>query len=64
MFLKQIKPNIVLLNETKLNPIHKIEFPNYTFIRNDRDTNRGYQNQHKCLHQAGGIFSYADTTTN
>lgn len=34
--LHKLQPDIVLLNETKLNSRHKIEFKNYTAIRQDR----------------------------
>lgn len=35
-FLKIHKPDIITLSKTKLNPIHKIDFQNYLFIRRDR----------------------------
>lgn len=35
-FLSDNKPDIVLLNETKLNPKHKIKFIGYNIIRRDR----------------------------
>ena len=35
-FLKLHDPDIVLLNETKLNKLHKVYFNNYNMIRNDR----------------------------
>lgn len=40
-FLVEKKPDILLLNETKLNNKHKISFRNYEFIRNDRPNNNG-----------------------
>jgi hypothetical protein len=42
VFLKSHNPDIVLLNETKLNNRHKIYFKNYNLIRNDRpDSTKG-----------------------
>lgn len=35
-FIKQPNPDLVLLNETKLNNNHKISFENYNIIRKDR----------------------------
>lgn len=35
-FLKKYNPDIVLLNETKLNYKHKLCFENYNFLRKDR----------------------------
>ena len=35
-FIEQNNPDILLLNETKLNPKHKITFENYSCIRTDR----------------------------
>lgn len=36
------KPDVVLLSETGLNKVHKIQFCNYTFIRSDKSSgNRG-----------------------
>lgn len=35
-FLEKHNPDIVLLNETKLNPRHKLKFFNYVMIRKDR----------------------------
>lgn len=35
-FLTDYKPDILLMNETKLNKRHKLEFPEYNLIRNDR----------------------------
>ena len=35
-FLIKYNPDILLLNETKLNNMHKIKFPKYNFIRKDR----------------------------
>lgn len=35
-FLEQHDPDILLLNETKLNNNHKVSFENYDFIRKDR----------------------------
>lgn len=32
---------MVLLNDTKINNSHKINFKNYNFIRNDRKNNKG-----------------------
>lgn len=40
-FIKSEKPHIILLNETKLNNKHKVEFTNYNFIRTDRPNNNG-----------------------
>lgn len=34
--LKRHKPDVILFYETKLNNKHKIQFRDYTFIRNDR----------------------------
>lgn len=39
-FIDNNKPDIVLLNETKLNSKHKIYFENYNFIRTDRENAR------------------------
>lgn len=36
-FLSEHNPDIVLLNETKLNPRHNVTFFNYTVIRYDRN---------------------------
>lgn len=36
-FLKRYNPDIVLLNETKLNYKHKLGFENYNFLRKDRN---------------------------
>lgn len=41
IFLKKYKPQVLLLNETKLNSKHKVTFKNYNFIRNDRPNNQG-----------------------
>lgn len=41
ILLKKHKPTIVLLNETKLNTRHKVQFKNYNFIRTDRITKQG-----------------------
>ncbi|KAI4472699.1 hypothetical protein M0802_016563 [Mischocyttarus mexicanus] len=35
-FMKTLRPDIVLISETKLNNIHKISFQNYDIIRTDR----------------------------
>lgn len=35
-FLGTHKPNVVLLVETNLSSIHKLSFPNYSFIRSDK----------------------------
>lgn len=41
-FLNKNKPDIVLLNETKLNKKHKLLFEEYDFVRRDRvGSNRG-----------------------
>lgn len=40
-FLKNEKPQIILLNETKLNDKHKVNFIHFNFIRNDRPNNNG-----------------------
>lgn len=41
-FLKKHNPDIVLLNETKLNSKHRLNFENYKMIRKDRkDSKRG-----------------------
>lgn len=41
-FISYNNPDVVLLNETKLNSKHKIHFQNYCIIRNDRkDAKRG-----------------------
>lgn len=40
-FLKNNKPDIVLISETKLHPKLKVSFKNYKVIRADRLTNRG-----------------------
>lgn len=40
-FLNTEKPDILMLNETKLNNSHKVSFRNYNFIRNDRPNNKG-----------------------
>ncbi|KAK2577884.1 hypothetical protein KPH14_011499 [Odynerus spinipes] len=37
--LEELKPDIVLLNETKLNNKHRIEFKDYRVYRNDREQN-------------------------
>ena len=39
-FLKNHKPDVLLLNETKLNSRHNIQFKNYNFVRNDRPNNK------------------------
>lgn len=39
--LNRHRPDILLLNETKTNPNHKISFRNYNMIRNDRLDNKG-----------------------
>lgn len=36
VFLNNNNPDLVLINETKLNSKHKLNFENYNFIRNDR----------------------------
>lgn len=36
--LKEVKPDILCLNETKLNPNHIISFKNYIVLRNDNTT--------------------------
>lgn len=36
IFLKVNNPDILLLNETHLSPKHRLNFENYTFIRNDK----------------------------
>lgn len=41
LFLIKHKPDILLLNETKLNNKHNISFEGYNFIRNDRPNNLG-----------------------
>lgn len=41
LFMNQNKPDIVLLCETKIKPKHKLHFPGYKFIRNDRLENGG-----------------------
>lgn len=41
LFLKEHKPDILLVCETKLNSTHKVIFKNYTFIRNDRRNSMG-----------------------
>lgn len=41
IFLNKAKPHIVLLNETRIKPIHNVNFNNYNFIRNDRLQNNG-----------------------
>lgn len=35
-FLNEHKPDVTLLSKTKLNPVHKVIFEDYTFIRRDR----------------------------
>lgn len=35
-FIKNNNPDLILLNETKLNARHNIKFDNYKFIRKDR----------------------------
>jgi exonuclease III len=35
------KPDIILLNETKLNSTHKVQFTGYSFVRNDSKINAG-----------------------
>lgn len=41
LFLKKYNPDLVLLNETKLNPTHKVSFTGYVLIRTDRPNNLG-----------------------
>lgn len=41
LFLKTENPDIVLLNETKLNNSHRVSFRHYKFIRTDRPNNKG-----------------------
>lgn len=41
VFLNEQHPSIVMLNETKIKPFHKVQFKNFTFIRNDRIGNGG-----------------------
>jgi hypothetical protein len=41
ILLKQERPDILLLNETKLNNKHRVSFENYNFVRNDRPNNNG-----------------------
>lgn len=36
-FLRKHNPDIVLLNETKLNPRHNLKFVNYNVVRHDRN---------------------------
>ena len=36
LFLNRNRPDIVLLNETKLNAIHKLNFQGYNMLRKDR----------------------------
>lgn len=40
-FIKNESPDILLLNETKLNSKYKMSFENFEFIRNDRPNNNG-----------------------
>ena len=41
VFLNKHKPHIVLLNETKIKPKHKVYFQKFNFYRNDRLQNKG-----------------------
>lgn len=41
IFIKQNTPHIVLLSETKLNKVHKLNINGYTTLRNDRTKNKG-----------------------
>lgn len=42
LFISKYHPDLVLINETKLNPRHNLRFENYCFIRKDRkDAKRG-----------------------
>lgn len=36
VYLNRHKPDIVLINESKLNPTHRVQFSGYNFVRNDR----------------------------
>lgn len=38
LHIKKFIPDIVLLSETMLKPVHKVSFQNYSIIRNDRLT--------------------------
>lgn len=40
-FIDLYKPDMLLLNETKLKPINKLSIPKYNFYRNDRTTDEG-----------------------
>ena len=39
-FTETHKPDIVLINETKLNPKYKIHFKDFTLVRNDRPNSK------------------------
>ena len=39
-FTKTYKPDIVLINETKLNPKSKIHFKDFNLVRNDRPNSK------------------------
>lgn len=39
--MDNFRPDVILLNETKLNNRHRIEFKNYNIVRNDRENNKG-----------------------
>lgn len=62
-FIKDHNPHAILTVETVLLPKHKVDFPNYTFIRNDKNAHPGGRGTGILLKKKHSLYSHRHTNT-